>query len=374
MNQNQEILGVSRINKFLHLNRTLPSGTPDQNSHQEMSSNGQKLRNGVQKLSHINGIFLAIFSTLAITCSIYLVKVSKALNASDMATIQFGVQILFCLPLAFFYGQCLIGPKDSRKILVFRGLAAAISVITLYFSIKLISFTDSIIIRYSSPIVTAVFAYLFLKEKLNNVHFVSLVLSIIGLIFVIHPSFLFGKYGQPKAIEGSIWFLVGILLAIVSSFSAGSSIVFTKNLTNKNVHFTIIMFFFSLTGFIISIAISGVLFRFGTTHKNWNLTRQFLIRDISFALLAGLVNFLGHVSFTLAIAKENPNKIALLRSMDIFVAFLVEYLIFSIVPNWLSAIGALFVILAVSIIYIYKLIINSTQTSSQSSPKNIIKV
>ena len=63
------------------------------------------------------GLILAIISTICITCSIFLVKISIVLNAFDMAVVTFGVQLVFCIPFGYFFKQNLIGPKSARFLL-----------------------------------------------------------------------------------------------------------------------------------------------------------------------------------------------------------------------------------------------------------------
>lgn len=125
-----------------------------------------------ERLSKFYSIFLALFATIALTCSIFLVQLSRSLNASDMATIKFGTQLIFCLPFAYFYRQNVFGPRGARVWLVLRGLVGAFSILAAYFSIKMINFGESMAIRYSSPILTALFARMLLKQKLKPVRII----------------------------------------------------------------------------------------------------------------------------------------------------------------------------------------------------------
>jgi uncharacterized membrane protein len=125
-----------------------------------------------ERLSKFYSIFLALFATIALTCSIFLVQLSRSLNASDMATIKFGTQLIFCLPFAYFYRQNVFGPRGARVWLVLRGLVGAFSILAAYFSIKMINFGESMAIRYSSPILTALFARILLKQKLKPVRII----------------------------------------------------------------------------------------------------------------------------------------------------------------------------------------------------------
>ena len=122
-----------------------------------------------ERLSKFYSLFLALLATVALTFSIFLVKLSHSLNASQMGTVKFSTQLMLCFPFAYFYRQSLLGPKGSRRWLLARGLAGALSILAAYFSIKMINFGDSMAIRYSSPIVTTIFARFFLKQHIKMV-------------------------------------------------------------------------------------------------------------------------------------------------------------------------------------------------------------
>ena len=60
------------------------------------------------------GLILAIVSTICITCSIFLIKISIVLNAADMAVVAFVVQIVLCIPFGYFFKHWIpFYTKDS---------------------------------------------------------------------------------------------------------------------------------------------------------------------------------------------------------------------------------------------------------------------
>ena len=312
----------------------------------------------LSQLAKFNGIFLALVSALAITASTFMIKLSLTLNSAEMASVKFLVQTIFCMPFAYFYKTSLLGPKEARLILILRGLAGSISIIAAYFSIKMITFGESMSIRYSSPIVTALFASLFLKEKLSPILFVSLALSLIGVLCVTRPSAIFRGFGQLPGVESSTNFRIGLGLASISALIGATTFVFVKKLTNKNIHFSIIIFYYSLFGCLFSFMLALMLYftggRFNLTSE---LSQQILLRDLAIAILAGVINFAGHICFTFALRSENVNKIALIRTLDIFVAFFIEYAILGVVPAWMTLVGSGVMLISVSIIFIYRLVL-----------------
>ena len=328
------------------------------------------------RVSRFCALFLALFATVSLTISIFLVKMSVTLNASEIATIKFLVQIAFCLPMAYLYRRSVLGPREARWLLICRGFTGVVSILACYFSIRLISFADSMVIRYSSPIITAIFARFLLKEKFSWVNIVSFFLGVIGVLFVIRPAGLFGsKLGQAPETLASAKYIAGTVLAGLGAVAAGSTFVFVKMLTSQNIHFSVIIFYFSSVGVLASLLLSIILSLTSfESRASFLFSRELLSRDISIGLLAGLVSFIGHVCITLAIAKQNSAKISLIRASDILVAFFLEYAILQVVPNILTLVGAAFVVTGISIIFIYKLVQLRQQKDSYTSTNQLFRI
>jgi drug/metabolite transporter (DMT)-like permease len=307
-----------------------------------------------------SGFILAFCATVYLTTSYYLIKLSKSLNASEMGAIQFTITMICCLFVALYCKQNILGPKTSRILLIGRGLAGSIALTLNFFSIQLIRYGDSTVIRNTSPVITAIFARIFLKEFLNLSHFLSLIISFSGILFVARPPFIFGRLMNSSSVQIDDAFILGVSLTILSTLAIGSAFIFIKKLTNKEVHFSVIIFYLSAIGCILCLLTSLVLFFAGVSHKQWDSEKEFIYRDIGLGVVAGFVNFLGHICFTLALIRENANTISIMRTMDIVMAFLLEYLVLGIIPDLFSFIGASLVIVSVCVMLIYKIIVNKS--------------
>jgi drug/metabolite transporter (DMT)-like permease len=368
-----------RINSNLseiNYNKTIPLGSPMEVIEEDQLNCkclSKFLGMDAKRVDKCYSVFLILFSTIAITCSIFLIKLSVALTVSDMAAIKFLLQAVLCLPFAYFYKENLFGQRELRVLLAMKGVVGALSILAAYFSINMINFADSMVIRYTSPLVTPIMARIFFKEKLSWVHLISILFGSVGILLVVRPSFIFFSYGQSKEIEGSIYFVLGIVLALVGSLLAGSTFLFMKKLTTK-IHFTIMIFYFSSIGFLVSIAISATIYFLNRNGINWNIFQQFVYRDVSLALFAGLINFIGQICFSLVLAKENANKIGLIRGFDLLLVFILEYYILLIVPNWITLLGATFILAAVSLIFIYKIYLLRKKESTYISTNNLFRI
>lgn len=314
-----------------------------------------------ERATQIYRCFMAILSTISISFSIFLVKLTVSLTASDTAIIKFLVQIALCLLFIRLYKRSLLGPIELRWLLIGRGVTGAVSLLSIYFSIRMINFADAITIRYCSPILTVLLAHFFLKDKLNWSHLASAILVIVGLVCMIRPSVIFGQYGHLDRVERSFNFICGTLLAILCSISAASGLIFIKKIVRiqSTLDFTLAIFYFSVIGLAISAFISILIYSLSPVQRSQIASNgSFVLKDILVALLAGFISFFGQVCFNLAIKSEQEaSRISFLKVIDVLMAFLIEYLVLSVRPHWLNLIGAGLVLASVIAMFAYKHII-----------------
>jgi drug/metabolite transporter (DMT)-like permease len=260
--------------------------------------------------------------------------------------------------------------------LIGRGLAGAISLLAAYFSIQMIRFADLIAIRYCSPIFTVLFAHIFLKEKFNISHLISFILVLLGLLFLIRPSFIFGQFGRPPIIERSFEFIFGTVLALVCALSASSTFLFIKQLINNRnrVHFVTVIFYFSTIGLILSILISIVIHASTFSYDQFRLEKPYILPDIGVALLAGFASFVGQVCFNLAITNESTTRISCLKTIDIGAAFLIEFVFLNVPPHLTSLVGASFIFLSVIVVFIYKHIMAVKKKREEELESDIFEI
>ena len=217
-------------------------------------------------------------------------------------------------------------------------------------------------------------AYVFLKERFTFIHFIAFSFSLIGVICIVRPIFLFKYISRAWEFESEVSTIIGLSFAFISAFTLSSTFIFVKKLTNKNVHFSVIVFYFCLIGLVISLIASIVFFSTGFTHETWDLGKQFLFRDIALGVLSGCLVMIGHICFTTAISSESANMIALFRTCDILIAYLLEFFILRTTPQLLSLIGSTLILVGVTTIFIYKLMILRNFQRSINLENNLFRI
>lgn len=106
----------------------------------------------------------------------------------------------------------LVGKGGKPWLLFFRGFMGFIAVLAFFYNIAHIPLGDAMTFSKTSPIFTAIFAWLFLSEKLSLKAWGAIGIGFIGIVFITQPSTIgFTKYDALGIFSG-----VGAALAYTS--------------------------------------------------------------------------------------------------------------------------------------------------------------
>ncbi|KAF7489695.1 Solute carrier family 35 member G1 [Sarcoptes scabiei] len=91
----------------------------------------------------------------------------------------------------------LFGLPGERFSLIMRCVCGTISLGCFYCSYRYIPLADSTTIRFTSPVFIAIFAHFLVKENFGPIQFLNSFITLIGVVLIGRPSFLFGSM-QPQ--------------------------------------------------------------------------------------------------------------------------------------------------------------------------------
>lgn len=287
----------------------------------------------------------------------------------------------------------MFGPKSQRKLLTIRAFVGTSGLVTFYFAFKLIDPSDCLAISQSSIIITAIFAKIFLKEKLSIAHIVALILAVIGIFLISKPKSLF-QYIYPKAnnnnntsltsnktfemnsmiqSDNSLNITLGILLALACAFASGSVQVMLKKLCNEKVHFSTVTIFTTFVGIPTSLCISIILVLCEVSHKTGFQDINKLLISFVYSIASSLFGVAGQVSLNLSLKYEDATKISILRTLDVFLTFFLQTLWLKIPIDLFSVVGSALLLMGTVLILIFKLIEDGyNKTEEQKKDNNII--
>ncbi len=123
----------------------------------------------------------------------------------------------------------MIATKDVKKFkkppslnIVLSGAAVASNVLFYVAAIKLTSMSVAAFLLYLGPVFASLSAFIFLKERLRGLDILSLVLSVIGILFMFKFDFHFNNINT-----------YGMIFGILSGFSYGIAIFANRTIDSK---------------------------------------------------------------------------------------------------------------------------------------------
>ncbi len=216
---------------------------------------------------------------------------------------------------------------NNKRLLVARGLAGFGGLSCYFYAVTHLPLADATVIQFCNPMIAALVAVFALHEPLRPVDVVATVLSMIGVVLVAQPTFLFttGAALDPVAV------VVGVFGAIFS----GISYVIIRRLGATEHHLVVVFYFPLITGpaSLPILAVEGLVMP-----NAW---------EWLFLLGIGVTAQLGQIEITKGYKLETAGRASSMTYLQIVLAYTWGVLIFSEYPNAVSILGAVLVVLGV---------------------------
>ncbi|MGB5813442.1 MAG: DMT family transporter [Polyangiales bacterium] len=216
---------------------------------------------------------------------------------------------------------------NNRKLLLARGLVGFAGLSCYFYAITHLPLADATVIQFCNPMVAALVAAFALHEALRPVDLLATLFSMVGVVLVAQPTFLFatGASLDPVAVT------VGVLGAIFS----GISYVIIRRLGATEHHLVVVFYFPLITGpaSLPILAIEGLVM---PTPWEWLLL-----------LGIGVTAQLGQIEITKGYKLEAAGRASSVTYLQIVLAYTWGILFFQEYPNLWSLVGAVLVIVGV---------------------------
>lgn len=211
----------------------------------------------------------------------------------------------------------------ERRILVLRGVLGFIALSAFYYSVVHLPLADATVIQYTNPVWTALIAAVVLGEHLRPLEVVASVASLLGVIMVARPTFLFDGGGvglDPLAVA----------VALGGAIFSAAAYVTVRRLRGEDG--LVIVWYFAL---ISSLAAAPAVVPVWVTPTagEWGLLAAIAIST-----------YAGQVFMTWGLQRERAGKAMAVGYLQIVFAGVWGFLFFSEVPDaWGIAGGAVVV-------------------------------
>ncbi|KAG1736884.1 drug/metabolite transporter superfamily [Suillus paluster] len=291
------------------------------------------------------GILLVFSSQFFFACMNISVKLLNKLeppvHAFQVIVVRMGITFICCEIYMVVMGipDPIIGPKGVRMLLVIRGISGFFGLSGLYLSLQYLSVADATVLGFLKPLTTAVAGCILLKERFSIKQAVAGVCSLLGVVLVARPPFLFGSLSTaipeghflPESTPAQR--LSGVAACMMHVLGATAAYTSIRAIGTR-AHALHIMTFFAL-GSTIMASLGMVAFNISVvypTSRSWTW--------ILLLLMNGVFGFVAQALLTMGLQRETASRGAMGVYIEVLFAVILERLIFGIIPSLLSVIGA----------------------------------
>lgn len=224
----------------------------------------------------------------------------------------------------------------------------------------------------SNPVFTSLLAWIFLKERCTILDCVFTVFTLTGVILIARPPFIFGEHllgiegNYSNHIKGTIaafagnesfsypnsgsrdWVFRNVQVVAFTfappsdlfpgAIAAAFTLVVLRKI-GKSAHYYLSVWYYAVIGFIECIITVSVL-------GEWKLPS--CGRDRWILVLIAVLGIAGQTFLTKALQIEKAGPVALMRTVDVVLAFIFQFIFFSRAPTWWSLGGALCIVASTS--------------------------
>ncbi|XP_041939431.1 solute carrier family 35 member G1 [Alosa sapidissima] len=297
------------------------------------------------------GLLYALLASVFFSIVALLVKKIEGVHAVEISAIRCFFQMVFVIPLMIYYNTGFLGPRDMRIYLILRGFLGSSAMILLFYSVQQMPLADATVIMFSNPVFTAILAWIFLKERCTVWDVVFTAFTLTGVVLIARPPFLFGE--RVAGLEGDYHnHIKGTIAAFAGAVGAACTMVILRKM-GKSVHYYLSVWYYAVIGLaecVIALFVLG----------EWSLPACGVDRWLM--MLIAVLGMAGQTFLTKALQVEKAGPVALMRTTDVVLAFIFQFLFLNRKPTWWSLGGALCVVSSTSGVALRKWISSSRKT------------
>lgn len=245
-------------------------------------------------------------------------------GAYPAGQVAFFRSLFALIPIFIFFG--LRG--DLRQIRttnpaahLIRGSFAVVGTFCTFAALARMPIGDYTAIVYSAPLLTVVFAWLILKERVRRYRWSAVLVGFIGVLLMLTPYF-YDRIDWTSAIG------VGVIFALMNACTTAGATIQIKRITATETTPAIVTFM-ALIVLICSLASLPFGWSFPTTPLHWVLL-----------VGIGITGGLGQIGFTESYRYAPASFLAPFDYISMIWAFLIGYWIFDEVPTIFVLFGA----------------------------------
>ena len=211
---------------------------------------------------------------------------------------------------------------------VWRGLVGTSAMIMGFIALGLLPLPEVTALGYAAPLLTVIFAAMFLGETVRVFRMTAVIVGLIGVLIVLSPRLTVMSVDAASKVQ-----TIGAMAALIAAVFAALAQVFIRKLVSTE-QTTAIVFYFSLT----ATALSLLTIPFG-----WVVPTPF---DATLLIGVGLMGGVGQILLTESYRHAETGVIAPFEYVSMVLSLILGYLVFAEVPTFTMLVGASLVVAA----------------------------
>lgn len=274
------------------------------------------------------GIIYIIISAFSFSFMNAFVRLSGDLPPFQKCFFRNFVAFFFALFIIIRKKEGFKIPKGNFKYLFLRSFLGTLGIIGNFYAIDHLVLSDASILNKMSPFFAVIFSLLFLKEKMNLVQSISIVIAFIGSMFIVKPTF-----SNMNLLASSAGFFGGAC--------AGFAYAMVRILSKRDQKGSSIVLFFS--GFSCLMTLPLMIASF----------EPMSIRQLLCLLGAGLGATGGQFFITAAYYHAPAKEISIYDYTMIIFSAILGYFLFQQIPDIWSFVGYFLIISMATLMFLY---------------------
>lgn len=211
---------------------------------------------------------------------------------------------------------------------LWRGLVGTTAMGLGFTALGLLPLPEVTALGYAAPLLTVIFAAMFLGEEVRIFRLTAVVLGLIGVVIVLSPRLTITNVEVASKLQ-----TIGAMAALLGAVFAALAQVFVRKLVHGE-QTAAIVFYFSLTGSILALA---------TLPFGWVLPTG---REAALLIGAGLLGGVGQILLTESYRHADTSVIAPFEYVSMILALVLGYVVFEEAPTGTMLGGASMIVAA----------------------------
>ena len=278
----------------------------------------------------LRGVILKCLSVVVFTLMGTLIKTTSESGMGVPPGPQVFFRSLFAIPVILVWlawrGDLRTGLRTFRPMGHFyRGVIGTCAMVLSFWSLALLPFPEATALGYAAPLMTVIFAAMFLGEEVRAFRLGMVVLGLVGVVVVLSPRLGEGAGGVQQSL--------GAMVALTAAACTAMAMIFVRKLAQEE-QTSAIVFWFSLTSTLLGLA----TLPFGWVATDWQTT----LTLVAIGLLGGLAQILLTSGYRFA----DASLIAPFEYTSMLLALGIGWYVFGEAPTLTMLAGAALVITA----------------------------